>query len=286
MFFRHGLSRKDAILILLGASSMHLYTLLFASPVPAERPIVIRNQMPHAVDRIATFTKELVLTREVTKTVHHLDPNVVTSTVPSKPTPIIQSIPPSDALPQTNLLAHSPGWTLFRNLYMSNGTLFIIADAKTRGRFPEIRLMTSTGLAAENTPENIAMREPTAENMAFVTPEEAQRRWGASAGGMNRVWTVEGNTVSESYSILLLASCDDQRLTRALASLQRSPAILEALLPPRRRALLWRPSILAWCIFTTNRAAITSGALFSSPSSTATHTQSYLCSFQCRRLAR
>lgn len=54
--------------------------------------------------------------------------------------------------------------------------------------------MTSTGLAAETTPENIAAREPTQWNMDFLTPAEASERWGASPEE-RRITTVEGNTV-------------------------------------------------------------------------------------------
>jgi len=78
---------------------------------------------------------------------------------------------------------------------MSNGTLLILTSAPKE--FPEIRMMTSTGLEAVNTPENIATREPTRENMDFITPEDALERWGGKPeiGTTNRVWTVEGNTV-------------------------------------------------------------------------------------------
>jgi len=52
---------------------------------------------------------------------------------------------------------------------MSSGTLFILS---TNHSFPKIHLMTSTGLTAENTPENITAHEPTSQNMDFITPEE------------------------------------------------------------------------------------------------------------------
>lgn len=55
--------------------------------------------------------------------------------------------------------------------------------------------MTSTGLPAENTPENIKLREPTKKDMAIISPEEARHRWGpVKAGEPYRVWAVEGNT--------------------------------------------------------------------------------------------
>ena len=87
---------------------------------------------------------------------------------------------------------------------MSNGTIFIVADENGRKTFPEIRMMTSTGLEADSTPENGAMREPTDQNMRIITPEEAKARWVGVAGVRrgnveNRVWSVEGNTVRELY---------------------------------------------------------------------------------------
>ncbi|EGN99971.1 hypothetical protein SERLA73DRAFT_53149 [Serpula lacrymans var. lacrymans S7.3] len=94
-------------------------------------------------------------------------------------------------LPHTTIVEHVPGWTVFRDLYMSNGTLFIVTSSPLN--FPDIRFMTSTGLRAENTPENIALREPTPDNMQLISPEEAEKRWGKEAA-TRRVWTVEGNT--------------------------------------------------------------------------------------------
>ena len=101
-------------------------------------------------------------------------------------------------LPHTSIIAHAPGWTLFRNLYMSNGTLYLLSSDNSS--FPDIRMMTSTGLPAQNTPENIALREPTPSNMDYLTPEEALARWGGDVerGEKNRVWSVDGNTVNGS----------------------------------------------------------------------------------------
>lgn len=102
-------------------------------------------------------------------------------------------------LPETTVITHAPGWTIFRNLYMSGGTLFVVTS-NSSSTFPHPRFMTSTGLAADSTAENARSREPTSADLDFLTPEEAKRRWGGDvAGGQrNRVWTVEGNTVSAS----------------------------------------------------------------------------------------
>ena len=92
---------------------------------------------------------------------------------------------------------------------MSNGTLFLnipnslytpltnesYGTTKVDGLFPEIRMMTSTGLMALNTPENIVQREPTEREMRFLTDLEAAEMLG-EAGEEKSVWTVDGNKVS------------------------------------------------------------------------------------------
>ncbi|KAF9484502.1 hypothetical protein BDN70DRAFT_928375 [Pholiota conissans] len=102
-----------------------------------------------------------------------------------------------DAIPETILIAHAPGWTLFQNLYMSNGTLYIVASESRQAEIPPIRMMTSTGIEADTTPENIAMREPTPQEMQIITPQLARLKWGSSVedGELNRIWTVEGITL-------------------------------------------------------------------------------------------
>lgn len=229
--FRHTLTRRDAFLILLGASSMHIWSILFRE-APTDQSILINTQFNnHHVDTHNSENNlEGVLAAAVTTTA------TVTQTV----TESVVSIPTNTAaaeadrqrdnreLPHTTIIAHAPGWTLFKNLYMSNGTLYIITPRPKK--FPEIRSMTSTGLPAENTPENIAAREPTRDNMDFITPDDALERWGGDPdqGETNRVWTVEGNTVrthfddngansalmedvifaSSFFSMILNSSCD------------------------------------------------------------------------------
>lgn len=81
---------------------------------------------------------------------------------------------------------------------MSNGTFYLVSSDPSVAGFPEIRMMTSTGLPAFNTPENIALREPTELDMAIITPDGAKRRWGRDPLKIesHRVWSVEGITVS------------------------------------------------------------------------------------------
>ncbi|KAI0356337.1 hypothetical protein OH77DRAFT_1520390 [Trametes cingulata] len=110
------------------------------------------------------------------------------------PVEVPAAVDTSYTIPETTILSHAPGWTLFRNIYMSNGTMYIVTSRPSS--FPDISLITSTGLPAENTPENIAARMPTSEDMAFITPEEARDMWGGDVdrAEKNRIWSVPGNT--------------------------------------------------------------------------------------------
>ncbi|KAI0070599.1 hypothetical protein K474DRAFT_1669885 [Panus rudis PR-1116 ss-1] len=111
---------------------------------------------------------------------------------PHPPSP--KTIDVAHSFPETTIQAHTAGWTVFRNLYMANGTLYVVSSLP-RSSFPDIRFITSTGLPAENTPESVAQRMPTSENLDFITPEQASARWGPIEPlGANRVWSVEGNT--------------------------------------------------------------------------------------------
>ena len=209
MIFRHGtLSRRDAFLLLIGASSMHIWTLIFnARGMDTDQSIVIDTHVSQQDALGEAHATTAVL--KVTET--KLETMTATVTELAAPTPTSRALSPFDDLPLTDILAHAPGWTLFRNVYMSNGTIFIVADETGRKKVPEIRMMSSTGLAAENTPENIALREPTLDNMRIISPEEARERWvftsnDAKRPSFNRVWSVEGNTVCHclpSPSVLL-----------------------------------------------------------------------------------
>lgn len=176
-------SRRDAILLLVGAFVMHLWSLCFTQ----QQTIFIDAAHPRQT-LVVTQTSTASASAPIeTPSVFVADGHNLTSTdLPD--TSIVQV--DGDHLPDTSVLAHAPGWTLFRNLYMSNGTLYLIANQSHRSEFPEIRLMASHPLEAKNTPENIAAREPSDLDITFITPEEAQSRWG------DRIFSVQGSTVS------------------------------------------------------------------------------------------
>ena len=173
-----GLSRRDAFLLLIGAFFMHLCSLLFSQ----QTIFIDAYQSPVEHNRHLTVTNTEVQTRHVTDTITE---TITAAAVPTE-TPSVSY----GALSDTLVLAHAPGWTLFRNLYMSNGTLFVVASEADRSKFPEIRMMASHPMVAFNNPANIAAREPSNFDLSFITPEEAETRWG------DRILPVEGNTVS------------------------------------------------------------------------------------------
>ncbi|KAK7007845.1 hypothetical protein R3P38DRAFT_3281035 [Favolaschia claudopus] len=226
--YRPTLSRRDALLLLLGASLMHLTALLFPPSAPPPEILIDTPREvfppdppppPPEITRYHTRTTTLIKATTTTATTTRIQTTTVGAAAgPAATVPVDMAV----ELPVTEIVAHAPGWTLYRNLYMSNGTLLILTDAPDT--FPPIRMMASNPLDAVNNKENIEAREPTAWNMDFIGKGEARRRWenefaggGKEGGGKgkdgkgesgekeeealsegrkrNRVWSVEGNTV-------------------------------------------------------------------------------------------
>lgn len=178
-------SLRDAVLVLVGALSMHIATSLLGvlQPDTYSGDIIVNTQVnqqsladPYAVEE------------------HHI-------VVPAAkhPQASLNQLDLEHILPETTMQAHAPGWTVFKNLYMANGTLYVVSS-NSQSDYPDIQYITSTGLYAENTPENIAARMPTRKEISFITPEQARLRWGpprsqlASKTARNRVYNVQGTT--------------------------------------------------------------------------------------------
>ncbi|WWC66282.1 uncharacterized protein I206_100183 [Kwoniella pini CBS 10737] len=79
----------------------------------------------------------------------------------------------------TSVLGHAPGWTIFDQIYLFNGTWYIVTDSPSS--VPLLRLMVSTGNEIWNDEESIKGREPTEKDMRIIFPSEAKRLWGNSA---------------------------------------------------------------------------------------------------------
>lgn len=86
----------------------------------------------------------------------------------------------------TTLKGHAPGWTIFERLYIYNGSFYVVTEDK--GEYPELRLMTSTGLPANNEPGNEGAREPVGNEILYIAPTDAAKLWGP------RVYRMDGMT--------------------------------------------------------------------------------------------
>ncbi|KAN0134049.1 Protein of unknown function (DUF563) domain containing protein [Lactarius tabidus] len=166
------ISLRDAILILIGAVSMHLFSFLF----------------PPLYDFSSTILFDTHVPSQASQT--NRSPALLDTWRPPSTSPNL-----GREMPHTELVSHAPGWTIFRNLYMANGTLFILTSNPES--FPDIRFMTSTGLPAVNSPESAAERMPTARDLCFISPEEAHRRWGGehSTTELNQIFPIDGSTL-------------------------------------------------------------------------------------------
>ncbi|KAJ7903574.1 hypothetical protein B0H14DRAFT_2665448 [Mycena olivaceomarginata] len=144
MLLKH-LCRRDAVLVLFGAACFYTFS-----------AVSVLNAGPESHEQIVTEPPATQTVSPVLKQAVPVDLGLVQD------------------FPETSVVAHAPGWTIFRNLYMSSGSLLLVT--RDPSQFPEHRMMTSTGLPGNLT--NDAQRIPTPKEMAFVTPEEAKRRWG------------------------------------------------------------------------------------------------------------
>lgn len=201
------LSRRDAVLILLGGISMQIFTSIIpfqGHSIHTSFHDVLNAQQDYdlSINPFSTTTNPVALP----PTPPAPPPVPVPLPLPPARSPAAPAaIPPAPAptplelmehLPQTTVVSHAPGWTLFKDIYMAGGTLFVVSAAP-KSAFPDPRYMISNPIVALNTPENIAAREPDESNVCFIPPETAQHWWGGEvrAGERNRVWTIEGGTM-------------------------------------------------------------------------------------------
>ncbi|KAG8853752.1 hypothetical protein FRB96_008006 [Tulasnella sp. 330] len=90
---------------------------------------------------------------------------------------------PVDPRPPTKLIRNAPGWSIMENVYMSNGTLYIITNDPSE--WPKPVFIINVALPLGHGEESDRMREPTSQTISFITPAEAETRWG------DRIWDVE-----------------------------------------------------------------------------------------------
>lgn len=88
-------------------------------------------------------------------------------------------------VPQTSIVAHVPGWTIFDRLYFLNGTLYVVSDEPDS--VPSRRMMISTAVHIANGPIEEAKRIPTDKEMSIISSATAKELFGTSAERMDGV---------------------------------------------------------------------------------------------------
>ncbi|KAL4079337.1 hypothetical protein J3A83DRAFT_4208905 [Scleroderma citrinum] len=92
-------------------------------------------------------------------------------------------------IPQTNVVNHAPGWTIFDNLYVLNGTVYVVTDELET--IPPRERMISTAINVRNGKEAVAARLPSDQEMRIISTEEARKIFGTAVGVIDGVtWLV------------------------------------------------------------------------------------------------
>ncbi|KAI0070552.1 hypothetical protein K474DRAFT_1653669 [Panus rudis PR-1116 ss-1] len=92
-------------------------------------------------------------------------------------------------VPETDIIAHVPGWTIFDRLYILNGTVYIVTDHPEL--VPDRALMTSKSIVIKNGPEEELKRRPTDKEMRIISTDEARQLFGTQAERLDGVsWLV------------------------------------------------------------------------------------------------
>ncbi|KIK36942.1 hypothetical protein CY34DRAFT_810851 [Suillus luteus UH-Slu-Lm8-n1] len=92
-------------------------------------------------------------------------------------------------VPNTRVVSHVPGWTIFDNLFVLNGTVFVVTDFPSS--IPDRLTITSTAVDIFNGEDAVNSRTPGNREMQIISTDQAQRLFGSSAESMDGVtWLV------------------------------------------------------------------------------------------------
>ncbi|KAH9480565.1 hypothetical protein JR316_0007165 [Psilocybe cubensis] len=81
--------------------------------------------------------------------------------------------------PESTIVSHVPGWTLFDKLYILNGTVYIVSDRPVT--VPDIQFIYSKGIFIEPGQEAELSRLPTEEQIRIISTKEAKAMFGTNA---------------------------------------------------------------------------------------------------------
>jgi len=86
-------------------------------------------------------------------------------------------------------MAHVPGWTIIDKMYIYNGTVFLVSDEPEI--FPGRKYISSSGINIDNSPEMVAARLPTDDDLCIISSSTARKLFGTGANRIQGVtWLV------------------------------------------------------------------------------------------------
>ena len=91
----------------------------------------------------------------------------------------------SEKVPDTVVVAHVPGWTIFDRLYALNGTLYVVTDDPAS--VPDRNFIISTALRIANGPIEAAKRIPTDKELRVISTADAKTLFGSGADVLDGV---------------------------------------------------------------------------------------------------
>jgi len=132
----------------------------------------------------------------------------------------------SEKVPDTVVVAHVPGWTIFDRLYALNGTLYVVSDDPAA--VPDRNYILSTALRIANGPIEAAKRIPTDKELRVISTADAKTLFGSGADVLDGVtvrlvilaWgSIPSLTSYESGMPTIQANCNVPLHTAAQTSL-------------------------------------------------------------------
>ncbi|CCM05354.1 uncharacterized protein FIBRA_07568 [Fibroporia radiculosa] len=88
-------------------------------------------------------------------------------------------------VPETKIVVHVPGWTIFDRLYLLNGTLYVVTDHPQS--IPDRSHMISNAIFIEDGPYYPEKHAPSDQEMRIIDTNEARRLFGLSAERLDGV---------------------------------------------------------------------------------------------------
>jgi hypothetical protein len=89
-------------------------------------------------------------------------------------------------VPETTVVTHAPGWTIFDQLYIFKGVVYIVTDSPST--IPDLSSIYSKGTFILPGRENEPLRLPTKEDIRIINPTQAKQLFGSG------IQTIDGNT--------------------------------------------------------------------------------------------